>query len=344
MKELILKYDERITAFYFYNTILSQIKKLNSQGFEGSIILDFSDVGEIESSVVPNLLILGNYIEATMKNKPIIYIDETKTSGTLKKYLYGIGFFNLCEQSERFYIDCDKYTGWPEEKNMDEANTTAYFRKATLEEIDKSQEPTYPKLSKRIWDEIHNSLYVFSSRYLGAYQEFQEYDDINSEMESNMALSMSHELIKNSLAHGRSYSYVTYQINRNRKKIYLTLSDFGIGFSNTLKKKGIKVQNEGMAILKGIFMRADESGYGLYDVVCRTLKECGIVRIHSNDTKIVLTNDGENQKDGYDTYLSYLERRDFDSLAKKLKIHKDFNYIDDLVFPGVHVEIVLPIG
>lgn len=343
MKELILKYNEKITIFYFYSTILSQIEELKKHDFEGCIVLDFSDVKEIESSVIPNLLILGNYIENKTKYKPVIYIDESKTSGALKRYLYGIGFFNLCEQSERFYFDCNKYTGWPEAKKMDKLNTTVYFNKATLEELDISQEPEYPLLSKRIWDDIYSNLYVFSSRYLGAYQEFAEYNDITSEMESNMALSMSHELIKNSLVHGKSYSYVTYQINRARKKIYLTLSDFGMGFYNSLTKRGIKVQNEGMAIIKGISMRADESGYGLYDVVCRTLKQNGIVRIHSNTTKIVLTNDSENQNDGHDTYLSYLEKRDFDGLANKLKSHNRYNYIDNLFFPGVHVEIVLPI-
>ena len=339
----MLKYSGRITIFYFYNTILSQIEELKKHGFEGCIVLDFSDVVEIESSVIPNLLILGNYIEVNMKSKPVIYIDETKTSGALKRYFYGIGFFNLCEQSERFYFDCNKYTGWPETKKMDESNTTVYFRKATLEELAISQEPEYPLLSKRIWEDIYSNLYIFSSRYLGAYQEFSEYNDTRSEMESNMALSMSHELIKNSLVHGKSYSYVTYQINRSRKKIYLTLSDFGMGFYNTLNRKGIKVQDEGMAIIKGISMRADESGYGLYDVVCRTLKQCGIVRIHSNNTKIVLTNDYENQNDCYDTYLSYLERRDFDGLAKKLKNHAKYNCVNNLLLPGVHVEIVLPI-
>ena len=354
MKEKSLEYSGAISTAYFYKTILSQIENLKKQYFKGCIVLDFTDVGQFESSVIPNLLILGDYIKDCTENRPLICIDESNTSGSLKRYLYQIGFFNLCEQKERFYLDCDKYTGWPEENKMDVLNTTVYFEVASSEELAESQKPEYPLLSKRIWNYIQDNLYTFSSKYLSSYQEFTEYNDIKSEMESNMALSMTHEIIKNSLIHGRSYSYVTFQINRSKKKIYLTLSDYGMGFYKNLKDKGIKVKDEGMAIIEGIFTRAMEEGYGLYDVVCRTLEQSGAVRIHSNNTKIVLTNispDDNTKKikkyvieqDGFYPYLYYLEKKDVEGLAKKLQKHKGYNYIENLSFPGVHVEIVLPI-
>lgn len=354
MKEKSLKYRGKISTKDFYDTILSQIENLKKQHFKGCISLDFTNVSEVESSVIPNLLILGDYIKECTENRPLIYIDESNTSGNLKRYLYKIGFFNLCEQKARFYLDCDKYTGWPEENKMDELNTTVYFEVASPEELEESQKPEYPLLSSRIWNYIQENLYTFSSKYLGLYQEFTEYNDIRSEMENNMALAMCHEIVKNSLIHGRSYSYVTFQINRSKKKIYLTLSDYGMGFYNNLKVKGIKVENEGMAIIEGIFMRAREKGYGLYDVVCRTLEQFGIVRIHSNNTRIVLTNVPPKnntepikeyviEQDGFYPYIYYLEKKDVEGLAKKLQKHKGYNYTENLFFPGVHVEIVLPI-
>ena len=348
MEKHELKYSGKISVFYFYNTIISEINDLKNQGFLGHIILDFSDVKVFESSVVPNLLILGNYIKDCMGIKPLIYIDESQTSGALKRYLYKISFFNLCEQNERFYLDCNKYTGWPETNEMDESNTTVYFRSGSPEELDEWQKKMeYPKLSARIWDDIRNNLYNFASNYLGDYQEYVKYNDIMSEMENNMALAMTHEVVKNSLSHGKSYSYVTFQINRLKKRIYLTLSDYGVGFYKTMTEKGIDVKDEGMAIIKGIFARADESGYGLFEVVCTTLEYCGIIRIHSNDTKIVLTNDEEDEEkievDGCYSYLTYLKRHDFNGLLKKLYKHKGYNYIENWFFPGVHVEIVLPI-
>ncbi len=349
MKEKILKYSGTISIAYFYNTILKQIDNLKKQCFTGCIVLDFTDVGEFESSVIPNLLILGDHIKSYSGNRPLIYIDESNTSGSLKRYLYKIGFFNLCEQKARFYLDCDKYTGWPDQNKMDDLNTTVYVEVASPEELAESQKPEYPLLSNRIWNYIHENLFTFSLKYLRSYQEFTQYNDIQSEMESNMALSMSHEIIKNSLIHGRSYSYVTFQINRSKKKIYLTLSDYGMGFYKNLQDKGIKVKNEGMAIIEGIFIRAWEEGYGLYDVVCRTLEQFGIVRIHSNNTKIVLTNvppkekEYEIEQDGFYPYLYYLKKKDVKGLANKLLKHRGYNYKEELFFPGVHVEIVLPI-
>lgn len=343
-----LKYSGTISIFYFYDTIISEINSLKAQGFWGQIILDFSDVEKLESPVIPNLLILGNYINDCIGNKPLIYIDETRTSGALKRYLYKIAFFNLCEQNERFYLDCDKYTGWPETSEMDKANTTVYFQPGSLDELDEWQKKMeYPKLSARIWDDIYNNLYNFASNYLGCYQKYTKYNDVRSEMESNMALSMIHEVVKNSLSHGKSYSYVTFQIDRSYKKIYLTFSDYGVGFLKTIAEKEKNVKNEGMAIIKGIFARAEESGYGLFEVVSKSLQCFGVVRIHSNDTKIVLTNSEEDVEeigdDGCYPYLTYVKRHDFNGLLKKLYKHKNYNYIEKCFFPGVHVEIVLPI-
>ena len=343
MKTIKLKYNGKITIYFFYNTILSQVDQIIKDGHVENIVFDFSEVAAIESSVVPNLLILGDYIKSKMKYKPEIYMAETGSAGVLKRYLYRIGFFNLCEEKEYFYLDCDKYTGWPFENEMEKKNTTAYFKEASLEELSEDQAPKYTKLSERIWSEIRKELYPFSSNYLNMYQELPEYNDIDSEMRSNMILTMTHELIKNSLLHGRSYSYVTYQINRMQEKIYLTISDFGEGFYSTLKKRKINVANEGMAIIKGISTRANEQGYGLFDVVCRTLGKSGVVRIHSNNTRIVLSSDAINKYTADDSYLSYLLSRNFGGLTKKLLNHRGYNYVENLIFPGVHVEIVIPI-
>lgn len=343
-----LKYSGTISIFYFYDTIISEINSLIKQGFWGHIILDFSEVEKIEAPVIPNLLILGNYINDCTGNKPLIYIDETRTSGALKRYLYKIAFFNLCEQDERFYLDCDKYTGWPETSEMDKANTTVYFRPSSQEELEEWQkEREYPKLSARIWTDIYNNLYDFASNYLGCYQQCAKYNNVLSEMRSNMALSMIHEVVKNSLSHGKSYSYVTFQIDRSYKKIYLTFSDYGVGFLKTMTEKGMNIKDEGMGIIKGIFARAEESGYGLFEVVYRSLQCYGVVRIHSNNTKIVLTHGEEEVEvigdDGCYPYLTYVKRHDFDGLLRKLYRHKRYNYIENCFFPGVHVEIVLPI-
>lgn len=348
MKVHELKYSGKISVFYFYNTIISEVNNLKEQGFLGQLILDFSDVKVFESSVIPNLLILGNYINNCMGSKPLIYIDETQTSGALKRYLYKISFFNLCERGERFYLDCNKYTGWPETNGMDELNTTVYFQPGSSEELDEWQKKReYPKLSARIWDDIYENLYNFASNYLGCYQEYAKYNDVRSEMESNTALAMTYEVVKNSLSHGKSYSYVTFQINRSQNKIYLTLSDYGVGFYKTLTEKGINIKDEGMAIIKGIFARADERGYGLFEVVYRTLQCSGMVRIHSNNTKIVLTSGEEDEEvvedDGCYPYLTYLKKHDSNGLVTKLYKHKGYNYIENCFFPGVHVEIVLPI-
>ena len=363
MKEYVLKYNGKISIYFFYTTILFQINKLLAQDAKACVIFDLTEVTVIESSVIPNLLVLGEHIERKTGNKPVLYINESSYSGNLKKYLYQIRFFSLCEQDSRFALDCDKYTGWPG-KGMDEKNITVFFSAATPEELTAEQGPDYPLLSSRIWGEIHENLYGFAKEYLNPYQKFTVYDDEYSEMKSNMALYMTLELVKNSLIHGKSFSYVTYQINRARRKIYLTLSDFGIGFNAALNNKKdeieevnedeanlrrIKILDEGDAIVKGVLWRAYDEKYGLYDVICRTLQEYGIVRIHSNTTRIVLTNN-ENTDLGSglsypekDSYLESILKKDYYGLNRKLRGNKGFNYFENLYFPGVHVEIVLPI-
>lgn len=361
MKEYILRYNGKISIYFFYTMILSQVNRLLSQDMKACIVFDLTEVTVIESSVIPNLLILGKHIERKTGNKPVLYINESSYSGNLKKYLYQIRFFSLCEQEGGFDLDCDKYTGWPS-TGMDEKNITVFFSDATQEELAEDQKPGYPKLSNRIWNDIRDNMFDFAKIYLNPYQTFVAYNDDSSEMKSNMALYMTHELIKNSLTHGNSFSYVTYQINRARRKIYLTLSDYGNGFKETINSKEevneinedeaimrrTKAHDEGEAIVKGILWRAHDEKYGLYDVICRTLSEYGIVRIHSNTTRIVLTNNEYANMDlglphsEKSSYLEYMLKKDYVGLNQKLRENKGFNYYENLHFPGAHVEIVLP--
>lgn len=336
MKEIVLKYDTMITSYIFYDHLLKKINQLIDKKYDGCIVLDLTDVGKIESPVIPNLLIIGDYIKQRVGILPHIIIDESQTSGALKKYLYAIMFFPLCETNNRFLLECNKYSGWPE-KSMEELNTTVFFEKATKEELSKEQaEKDYPMIVDRVWRGIYDNLRKFADKYLMIYQESVLVNDEREKMKKNMAIVLIHELVKNALIHGRKYAYVTFQIDYSRKKIYITISDAGKGFLQSMNEKKIRVDNEAEAIIEGLFTRVEEDGYGLFDVVKRTLESNGLVRIHSCTTQIILTSKDKN------LYLSCLQAKDKNKLLQILYSKKNYNYRTGLVFPGVHVEIELP--
>ena len=83
----------------------------------------------------------------------------------------------------------------------------------------------------------------------------------------------------------------------------------------------------------GIYYRYNES-YGLYDAVKKVLAKNGIVRIHSNNTQIVLTASNQLELGVCKNAKEFLE-----ALKKKKN-----NIRNNLKYQGTHIEIELPIS
>ena len=145
---------------------------------------------------------------------------------------------------------------------------------------------------------------AFFSKYLS---EFLETDSTGENPEEakelyNTAEKQCMELIVNSIGHGESFAFMTAQVNYTQGRIYISVADCGIGFRTAVNKQIVKkqepfqehikpVEDELEAIVNAIFSRAKDENtiYGLYPLIKKVLRLNGIVRIHSVDTQLILT-------------------------------------------------------
>lgn len=305
-----------LTSFEYYKSVLPEIKTiLKYYDKIKEVIFDFSGTYKIEPNVIPNLLCLGRVIHSLTGYKAVIRIPDTYSGGKLKNYLYLIGFTRLAKNN--FEFESDPYTGF-EGKKIDPLCGTIFFD----EEIKESE-------IERGIDELVGP---FAERYLKKYNVYRLED---GQIENNIE-NLLKELAANAASHGESYSYTTVHAKYSIKKIFIAISDSGIGFWKSCQKKhreeleyrGYELRNEVEAILYCIYMRKGSQIFGLYAVIYNTIKAGGIVRIHSNNAQVIFTprilTEFESQ--------SLLKDRDF----WKCNVKRG------LEFSGTHIEIEIP--
>lgn len=339
MEKFIIQIPKNLTSYTFYNYFLQDLHQYCVNAFSSNLILDFSVTKVIDPTVIPNLLCVGYIIRERTKKTPQIYIPNTLSSIELKRYLNEIGFIGFAESCNLFSIDPSIKGGWSGQK-MDKLNTTLFF------EADESESVS--------WANMHKAI-NFIKKYL------QYYSNDNS----NSIIDFSKEIIENSKIHGKSFSFMTIQYNYKREKVYLSYSDCGDGFLKSFEEKRLikqtelfneiritdkiqtrkkiekqledllknKVENELEGIIKGVYTRLNEP-YGLFSVIQKALYKGGIVRIHSNNTQVVFT---EN------TSLLLNTATDEHSLRSLINNISPQNIRKDIKFPGVHIEIELPL-
>lgn len=308
MDNYIIEIKNNLTSYVFYNTLLPKLHDYYVKNSQEKLVFDFSQVKSIDPTVIPNLLCVG-YIISSYSNEPAeLLISNNIISTELKRYLNEIKFIKYAEMYNLFSFDDSLKGGWTETK-MSPLNTTLLFNST------ESEEETWSKLIR-----INN----FLSKYLSEFNLVY-----NS---SNLILELSKEIIQNSKIHGRSFAFMTLQYNYLKEKVYLSYSDCGIGFMNSLNEAGKSASDELEAICEGIFSRYGKP-FGLYNVISRIINRNGIVRIHSNNTQLILTN-----KDilGFDIIKSA------ESFKRSLNLKTDVR--KNLKYAGVHIEIELPLA
>lgn len=296
-----------LTSYAFYNKLLPRLHDYYVKHMLEKLVFDFSEVKSIDPTVIPNLLCMG-YIISTYSNQPAeILISNNIIRTDLKRYLNEIKFMYYAEKYGLFCFDDSLKGGWDQAK-MSPLNTTLLFNSTEKEE------ETWSKLIR-----TNN----FLSRYLS------EFNIINNN--SNLILELSKEIIQNSKIHGKSFSFMTLQYNYLKEKVYLSYSDCGIGFLNSLKNRGELLSNELEAICEGIFSRYDKP-FGLYNVISKIINKNGIVRIHSNNTQLILSN-----KD----IIQFDIIKSANSLKNSLNLQTQVR--NNIKYAGVHIEIELPL-
>jgi len=329
-----IKAKEYLSSYEFYAWIQNIREHLHYQKDE-PVILDFTEVIRVESLVIPNLLCLGHILKTSTSHTPIMRLAESMTGGYLKKYLNDIGFFQYAKECQLYSFEHSPYGGW-DGKAMNPKNITMYFPIPKKEGM--TREQWMEKVVEDDYRRVKLGIHPFIEEYLKSFDVY-DLDADNRLFSQNSIEDIIFELAVNSAEHGDQFSFATVQANYKTKRIYIAVSDCGRGFCNSVssnynsKKLEYNIlehapQNELEGILIGLYARAQSTTYGLYNVVKKVLSFDGIVRIHSNDTQLILTKKWE-QAFGEGQLLA-------------IDKFQESNIRKNLLFSGAHIEIDLP--
>lgn len=320
----VISISRYLTSADFYDTLLKQVffwKRYHKN--DDPIILDFSETKKIEPLAISNLLCLGKNIVRETGTRMVIRIPETIQAGKLKFYLNEIGFTELAI-NEIYNFENSPYNGL-DGTRIDPLCGCLHFSGS----LTKSE----------IINGINGYVAPFTNEYLKSYIEYSPEEEIYV----NKIDHFLYELIDNCRRHGESDSFMTIHARYSDRRIYIAVSDLGIGFLKSWNKrekdeadintenyvlKGNAPQNELEAIICGIYKRKESKIYGIYNIIVQTLELKGKIRIHSNDIQIVFT-----------PRLS-----EFISNPKTLmnETFFEYNVKKNIQFKGVHIEMEIP--
>lgn len=308
-RSYFIEMSHDVTSYEFYTNILP-IRNQIEYGL-GDIILDFSRAYKVEPLVIPNLLCLGYDLGIKNGNVPKIYFPDTSYAGEVKNYLNEIGFFHYAIKYGLFEFWGSPYGGL-NGKKIDPICGTLYFdTENTIDEINRG---------------IELCIAPFADEYLYKFESLRNsYDKTYYVNEITEFLG---EIIMNCKQHAQSFSFTTLHAKYSAKKIYISVSDFGCGFLNTIGFDS-NCKDEVMAILYGVYKRKDSKVYGLYNIIRRVLEFDGRVRIHSNTDQIIFT-------------PKLLQKFIENKLLGDTNFEK-YNIKRNVPFTGVHIEIELPL-
>lgn len=283
-----------MTSYRFYHELLPQLRIYARKRETTPILFDFTETKGVSPLVIPNLLCLGYIIHANYDHIPTIHVPDNSASDDLRAYLHDIDFVALAKNFELFqFTDAIDYSFAP--SILDPLCATHEFNTEANGNNDESV------VRSRIQDHFGNFFkkYLWGSKYTpkNATEEKQGEFSYN-----NLVENLCTQMVCNSLEHGKSFAFMTAQINFTFGKIFLSIADCGIGFKASINhqiehrmvpfdRRNQKMRNELEAIVNAVFARANEI-YGIYEPIKRVLDLNGIVRIHSVDTRLILT---ENQ-------------------------------------------------
>lgn len=315
MSQKVILVPQYLSSFEFYNNILMQVRNILVHGGSDEIIFDFSSTSKIEPLTIPNLLCLGFWIKSKSTNSPCIRIPYTFEADILKSYLNNIGFLDLSTRYEIYHFEEFPYSGIDSRKIDPLCGTLLFNSNDNIDSVIRG---------------ISYYIDPFSDKYLKKFDVsiLRSIYDENQLFKNEMS-QFIFELIVNSQNHGKSFSFTTLHAKYSTKSIYISVSDCGKGFlRSVVDEDNMDVNSEMDAIIYGIYKRNSSKIYGLFNVIRRVLELSGKVRIHSNNTQIIFT---ERILD------AFINKK----LTNDSGFHK-YNVKHDVLFPGVHIELEIP--
>ena len=339
MSDYFIKIDKTFSTSFFYERVLGDLHECISDGKKPRVIFDLSETTFVDALVIPNFLCTGYLLKDWTGNVPIIttlsknyYSSRFDTA----KYLYDIGFSRIAQDYNLFEIN--DFGNQDKESLISEYSRTYLFNDFNVSKQDIAR--TISQKSKMLFEK-HLRNYFADDEIFGYCNIFAKF---------------AAELCNNSLVHGKSFSIMTIQSNVKLGKVSIAVSDCGCGFYNSLCQKIITNEahdfytidkNDFMkntdtrslnAIIESTFYRYFDKVYGIWDIANTVFKHDGTIRIHSSDSRIVLT--------PRTFQLIFEVCKDPESLkrllVKEFVQKKDYNFKSGMRFKGVHYEIEIP--
>ena len=349
MPYFTIQIDEVLTSYKFYHNLLPELSRYVRSIDKDPILFDFTNTKRISSLVIPNLLCVGYIIKTNYHVPATIFVPDNSASDNIRDFLHNIGFVHLARNYELFYFT-ESIDFGNNRRILDPRCQTHEFNP---DPEGKNDESVIRAEVSRCFGSFFRTLFPNFDPAMQNIDDMKEYRSMTNIVEDVCA-----QLIFNSIIHGKSFAFMTAEVNHTAEKIYISIADCGIGFRkciNSQIKHGEQpfenrrelMSDELEAITNAVFVRAEEEHnkvYGIYPLIKRVLELDGIVRIHSIDTQLILTsklrvkldiaaNDRSNVKEIRQSFLALM--RDKTSNA--------YNVYTNMKCGGVHIEIELPL-
>lgn len=343
----VINVTESLTPKFFYENYLKELgeyirknREAEKKGLDKKwLFIDLSGCKEIEGSVIPNLLVTGVIIKGNT-GKPVLYIPENGDC-KIMNYLKEIHFEEINEFLDIFLIKTNGEIRKKSEYKLPDFCTTLYLNRKL------SEEQVAEELQKRYLALFTKYLYEFAF-------EIKNYKTQKVEC-VNILEIFCKQICYNSIIHGESFCFVTMQVNKSRKKIFISIADCGKGMFEGLEykikcekykpillplnkeelKKYERFEIDSRSIIEGMMYRFKDSIYGLWNVLKSVMDVRGIVRLHSGKARIIIS-DLDCEK-----FEKYEKERAVVLLYQKLKAEACINKTPD--YSGTHIEIELPL-
>ena len=329
------------TSHLFYTSFMPQIHDYFREKCDEELFISLSEIRRISPLTIPNLLCVGIILKEYLKQEVKLYIPWDKA---LVSYLKSNNFFQLVEKYKIFNVNESTVHIMKTDKSLSEYCETHLIQ----EGLPKDQ------IFYRYFKKYNSILYQILCKNRSE-PDFILYDKIK-----NQLIDIMVEICHNGANHSRSFCFANFQLNKQRK-FEFSVSDCGIGlyesFYNKLKTNSVDLkfcqQKEFIkmnrttrnlyAIFESIFFRKDdiENRYGLINIFHFVLnsKINGIIRIHTDNTQVILTNyiyeklffkNNISQKELKKSICSFIENGSKNIRSSGSK------------FKGTHIEVEIP--
>lgn len=324
----ILTKEATFTPYIFYSFFLKTIAQAYREFPNDKIQFVLTDNGDesffeltyrIDPIAIPLLLSISSQLKNFHKDKIDLILYNTRGTSDVLEFLFLSDFFYLSgsNTNPQFPIGQNLYNfneailgGFKGSRIKPQHKVRAYsINDKLIEEITK----TYDNDEK-----LRDALVEFYVYEVKEHFSQLLYENELTSNQHNLFINILSELITNGVVHSKSATYALMFVDRYKSKF--SISDNGIGFSESLKNKDIspyykpesltnrlienshfnnindKIVLNLISIFEALFFSFMKNRRGLFDLMINVvLNTKGYFRLHSENSQIIISNRMKNE-------------------------------------------------